>query len=138
MIPRLRSRRGALALTFALAVLLVVFLTTMATMMALSLAGSRAERAVVGTQALYAAEAGVDVMLQTGQAGPLRGSLPRGAYAVQRTGGRIVAMGQAQRVLGPPVRRVVTVSVGGGDWREAPPAQWPQLAAMLDREAATR
>ncbi|MBU0607997.1 MAG: hypothetical protein KKI08_08910 [Armatimonadetes bacterium] len=137
MIARLRSRRGALALTFALSVLLVVFLTTMATMMALSLAGAQAERAVVGTQALYAAEAGLEVMLQTGQSGPLRGALPRGAYAVQRVGGRIVAMGQAQRALGAPVRRVVSVNLSGSDWRGAPPLRWPQLAAILDREAAT-
>ena len=39
MSSRLRSRRGALALTFALSVLLVVFMTTMASMMALSVAG---------------------------------------------------------------------------------------------------
>ena len=110
---------------------------TMATMMTLSLAGAQSERAVVGTQALYAAEAGIDVLLQTGQAGPLRGTLPRGAYAVQRRGDRIVAMGQAERALGTPLRRVVSVNRRGGDWREAPPAQVPQLAALLDREAAT-
>jgi len=137
MISRLHSRRGALALTFALSVLLVVFLTTMATMMALSLAGVQAERAVVGTQALYAAEAGIDVMLQTGQAGPLRGTLPRGAYVVQRRGDRIVAMGQAERALGTPLRRVVSVNRRGGDWREVPPARESQLAALLDREAGT-
>jgi len=138
MIFRLRSRRGALAITFALSVLLVVFMTTMAYMMALSLAGSQTERAVVGTQALYAAEAGIDVMLQTGRAGPLVGAAGRGSFAVQRLGGRIVAMGQAERALGTPLRRVVTVSLRGGDWRETPPALVPQLAALLNREAATR
>ena len=137
MIFRLRSRRGALALSFALSVLLLVFMTTMASMLALSLAGAQSERAVVGTQALYAAEAGLTVALQTGPAGPLVGSVGRGRYAVQRLGGRLVAMGQAERALGTPLRRVVTVSAGGGDWREAPPAQYPQLAALLDKEAAT-
>jgi len=137
MNSRLRSRRGALALSFALSVLLLVFMTTMASMLALSLAGAQSERAVVGTQALYAAEAGLVVALQTGQAGPLVGSVGRGRYAVQRLGGRLVAMGQAERALGTPLRRVVTVSAGGGDWREAPPAQYPQLAALLDKEAAT-
>ncbi|MCE5240926.1 hypothetical protein LLH23_20885 [bacterium] len=138
MIPRLRSRRGAVALTFALSVLLVVFLMVMTYMMTLSLAGAQTERAVVGTQALYAAEAGVAVLLQTGQAGPVRGALPRGVYAAQRVGGRLVAMGQAERALGTPLRRVVTVNLRGGDWREEPPARWPQLAALLDREAGKR
>lgn len=135
MIFRLRPRRGALALTFALSVLLVVFMTTTAAMMILSLAGAQTERAVVGTQALYAAEAGLAVALQTGQAVPLTGRLPRGSYAVQRLGGRFVALGQAERALGMPLRRVVTVNLRGSDWREAPPAQYPQLAALLDREA---
>jgi len=134
----LRSRRGALALTFALSVLLVVFMTTMASMMALSLSGSQSERAVVGTQALYAAEAGLTVALQSGSAGPLTGAVGRRRYAVQRLGDRIVAMGQAERALGTPLRRVVTVNLRGGAWREAPPAQYPQLSALLDREAATR
>lgn len=138
MISRLRSRRGALALTFALSVLLLVFMPTMASMLALSLAGAQSERAVVGTQALYAAEGGLAVALQTGQAGPLVGSVGRGRYAVQRLGDRLVAMGQAERALGTPLRRVVTVSAGGGDWREGLPAQYPQLAALLDREAAAR
>lgn len=138
MTSRLRSRRGALALTFALSVLLVVFMTTMTCMMSLTLAASQTERAVVGTQALYAAEAGLEVALQTGQIGPLTGSIPRGAYAVQRLGGRVVAMGQAERALGTPLRRVVTVSPAGTDWREAPPTQYPQLAVMLDRKGGTR
>jgi hypothetical protein len=138
MTSRLRSRRGALALTFALSVLLVVFMTTMACLMTLSLDGSHSERAVVGTQALYAAEAGLNVALQTGQAGPLVGSIPRGTYAVQRLGNRLVAMGQAERALGTPLRRVITVTPGGSDWREAPPAQYPQLAALLDREAVAQ
>ena len=138
MIFRLRSRRGALALSFALSVLLLVFMTTMASMLALSLAGAQSERAVVGTQALYAAEAGLTVALQTGPAGPLVGSVGRGRYAVQRLGGRLVAMGQAERALGTPLRRVVTVSAGGGDWREAIVAQYPQLTALLDKEATTR
>lgn len=135
MISRLRSRRGALALTFALSVLLVVFMTTMACMMTLSLAGAQSERAVIGTQALYAAEAGLEVALQTGQTGPLTGAVPRGAYAVQNLRGRLVAMGQAERALETPLRRVVTVNPRGGDWQEAPPALYPQLAALLDREA---
>lgn len=138
MTSRLRSRRGVLALTFALSVLLLVFMTTMACLMTLSLSGSHTERAVAGTQALYAAEAGLDVALQTGQAGSLTGTIPRGAYAVQRLDGRLVAMGQAERALGTPLRRVVTVNLRGGDWREAPLARYPQLAALLDREAAKR
>lgn len=136
MVSRLRSRRGALALSFALSVLLLVFMTTMASLLALSLAGAQSERAVVGTQALYAAEAGLAVALQSGQTGPLVGSVGRGRYAVQRLGGRLVAMGQAERALGTPLRRVVTVSAGGGDWREPFVAQYPQLAALLDKEAA--
>lgn len=135
---RLRSRRGVLTLTFAFSVLLIVFLCTLAALSALSLAATQSEQAIVGTQALYAAEAGLAVARQSGRSDPLVGTVGRGRYAVQELGGRLVAMGEAERALGKPLRRVVAVRRGGGNWTENPPALYPQLSALLDREADTR
>lgn len=121
-------RRGVVALGTAFALLLVAFTTVVAFMLGIMAGGARAENALRETQALYAAEAGLDLARQSG-AESLTGECGRGRYAVRRVGGELRALGQVERPSGHPVR--VAIIVRGGDWRQVPPGTQPELAGML-------
>ncbi|MBD3291335.1 MAG: hypothetical protein GF393_00305 [Armatimonadia bacterium] len=125
---RKTGRRGAVALGMAFALLLVAFITVTAFMLGIMAGGVKAENALRETQALYAAEAGLDLLRQSG-AESLTGECGRARYAVRRVGGELRALGQVERPSGHPVRCAVVVS--GGDWRQVPPGQYPELAGLL-------
>ncbi|MGC9318752.1 MAG: hypothetical protein ACP5KN_12045 [Armatimonadota bacterium] len=135
---RAGPRRGVIALGMAFAILLIAFITVSAFLMAILTGGVRSENALREAQALYAAEAGIDLAAQSG-ALSLTGECGRARYAVQRVGGRLRALGQVQRPSGAPIRCAVTVRIGSagvvdGSWRQLPPARVPELAAMLEAE----
>ena len=135
------SRRGLIALTFALTIILVVFTGLCAYLLALAACGIRVENAHNEAQALYAAESGIDIALQTGRTGAWTGAVGRGRYAVQVGDGAITAVGEVPRAAGAPLRCAVTVATHGGrfvsgSWQQVPPARetsevadWPQPSA---------
>jgi len=125
---RTTGRRGVIALGTAFALLLVAFITVTAFMLGIMAGGVQAENAIRETQALYAAEAGLDLARQSGAA-TLTGECGGARYAVRREGGQLQALGQVERPSGHPVRCAVVVS--GGDWRQVPPGQYPELAEIL-------
>jgi len=135
------ARRGVLALTFAMVMLLLFFITVSAFLLSILTGTVRAENAARELQALYAAEAGIDLAIQMGGRQDLTGRCGGARYAVQRTANEIAAMGQVARPAGAPIRCVVVVHVraGGaletGSWRQVPPATRPHLAGMLAGEA---
>lgn len=126
---RTTGRRGVVALGTAFALLLIAFIMVTGFMLGIMAGGAQAENALRETQALYAAEAAVDLARQSG-AESLTGECGRARYAVRRAGGELRALGQVERPSGHPIR--VAIVVSGGDWRQVPPAQHPELAGMLD------
>lgn len=128
---RTTGRRGAVALGTAFALLLVAFITVTAFMLGIMAVGVKAENALRETQALYAAEAGIDLARQSGTES-LTGECGRARYAVRRVGGELRALGQVERPSGHPVR--VAVIVSEGDWRQVAPGRYPELAGMLRDE----
>ena len=125
---RTTGRRGVVALGTAFALLLIAFITVTAFMLGIMAGGVQAENALRETQALYAAEAGLDLARQSG-ASSLTGECGRARYSVRRVGGELRALGQVERPSGHPVRCAVVVR--GGDWRQVPPGEYPELAEML-------
>ena len=135
---RIRGRRrGVVALGFAVAMLLLIFITVAAFLLAILAGGARAENAARETQALYAAEAGIDLALQAGAREGFTGRCGRARFAVKQGGNEIAALGQVERASGAPIRCAVVVRVmsGGGmvagTWRQVAPATRPELAALL-------
>jgi hypothetical protein len=130
-----RPRGGFLAITFSVIILTLVF--TLVTVSALNLTRGTAQmqRVEHETQALYAAEAGLDVALQSPEP-TVRGSLGSGGYVVQRRGDTLIAMGSAMQASGVAVYAAVTVSVTPsgalqrGTWRQVPPGRYPELRGM--------
>jgi hypothetical protein len=121
-----------MAVSFAMAFLLVIFSSLLAFTTLLTATSLRVDDAVAATQALYSAEAGVEVLLQTGAA-DTRGQCGRGAFVAAAQGGRLVALGQVELPSGAHVRRAVAVDRGApaGSWRLLPPAQQTDLIARL-------
>jgi hypothetical protein len=131
-------KRGMIALTFALTMVLVVFTGLSAYLLALAACGIRVENAHNAAQALYAAESGIDIGLQTGRTGTWTGAVGRGRYAVHVGSEAITAVGEVPRAAGAPLRSAVTVATRGGrlvagSWRQVPPARETELVAMLDK-----
>ena len=132
-------RRGLIALSLATAFMLIVFTTLMSFTLGLAAQSLRVENAWAATQALYAAEAGVDVALQTGR-GQVVGQCGGGRYAAVIRGGQITAVGQVERISGAPMRRAVMVQQrarGGivpGSWRLVPPAQQTELLRLVEQD----
>ncbi len=125
---RTSGRRGVVALGTAFALLLIAFVTVTAFMLGIMGGGVQAENSLRETQALYAAEAGIDLARQSG-AQSLTGECGRARYAVRRVSGELRALGQVERPSGHPVR--VAIIVSEDDWRQVPPAEHPELASML-------
>jgi hypothetical protein len=127
-----RPRRGTAALGAAVAFMIVIFTGLLAFTTLLAQSSLQTERAVASTQALYAAEAGVDLLLQTGAA-QLTGACGRGQYAAAARGGRVVGVGQVELASGVWIRRAVAVDRGApaGTWRELPPASQTALLTLL-------
>ena len=125
-------RRGAMAVSLAMAFLMVIFSGLLAFTTVLTANALRVESAVAATQALYAAEAGVEILLQTGT-GETRGQCGRAAYVAVAQGGRLVGLGQVELASGATVRRAVAVDRGAplGTWRMLPPATETDLLARL-------
>ncbi|MFO8082352.1 MAG: hypothetical protein R6V07_18880 [Armatimonadota bacterium] len=126
---RKTGRRGMVAVGTAFALLLVAFTIVTAFMLGIMAGGVRAENALRETRALYAAEAAIDLAAQSG-AESLTGECGRARYAVRRVGDELRALGQVARPSGHPIRCAIIVR--GGDWRQVPPGQYPELAAMLE------
>ena len=136
----IRSRRGVLALSVAIALLLIIFTTLLAFTKSLAAQHLRTEKAWAATQALYAAEAGLDVILQTRSAGPAVSQCGRARYAATIRGRQALALGQVELASGTLIRRAVTVQYrpGGGivlgSWRMVPPATQGRLVSLLQAE----
>jgi len=125
---RTTGRRGVVALGTAFALLLIAFTIVTAFMLGIMAGGAQAENALRETQALYAAEAGIDLTRQSGAA-TLTGECGGARYAVRRVGAELRALGQVERPSGHPVR--VAIVVSGGSWRQVAPGKYPELAGML-------
>jgi hypothetical protein len=130
-------KRGVLALTFGLTMILIVFATLTAYLLALAAGGIRVENSHNEAQALYSAESGVDIALQTGRSGTWTGAVGRGRYAVRVDAGTITAVGEVPRATGAPLRCAVTVATRDGrfvrgSWRQAPPGRETALIAALE------
>lgn len=137
-----RRRRGIVAVTLAFALMLLLFAGLSAFLLALTASGVRIDSSHAEAQALYAAEAGIDIALQTRQAGTFTGMVGRGQYAVRVGDGTIVALGQITRAAGTSTRAAVAVDVAGGSivhgtWRQVPPGQQTDLVALLQPGTAT-
>ncbi len=76
-------RRGVLAISLAVAMMLIIFGTLLGLTQSLAAGYLRTENAWAAAQALYAAEAGLDVALQTRSNRPVVGRCGRARYAVQ-------------------------------------------------------
>ncbi len=134
-------QQGVIALTFALAMLLLLFAGTLAFLLTITAGGLRVENSHNYAQALYAAEAGIDIALQRGHPGSFTGQVGRGRYAVRVRGRQITAVGQVERPAGVPIRCAVVVRSAGrgivrGSWRQVPPARETDLIALLRPPAA--
>lgn len=121
---------------FAVAMLLLILMTVAAFLMVILASGVRSENVGREAQALYAAEAGIDLAVQRGAGRGFTGSCGRARFAVKQTGKEIAALGQVERAAGAPMRCAVLVRTTGsgmvaGSWRQVAPATRPQLAAML-------
>ncbi len=133
-------RRGILAISLAVAMMLIIFGTLLGLTQSLAAGYLRTENAWAAAQALYAAEAGLDFALQTGSSRPVVGRCGRARYAVQRSGTQITALGQVELASGTLIRRAVTgrVRAGGGiitgTWRLVPPAAQDHLISLLHAE----
>jgi len=134
----LGPRRGLIALSLAFSFMLIVFTVLVGFTLGLVAQSLRVENAWAATQALYAAEAGLDVALQV-EASNVVGRCGRGRYAVVIKGRQVTALGEVERAAGAPIRSAVTVrrTVGGGivrgSWRLVPPARQTELIALLER-----
>ncbi len=132
------GRRGAIALALAFTLTLVVFSMLMAFTLDLTADAMRGRNAWAADQALYAAEAGIDVALQTGAVRPVTGECGRGLYAAAVRGERVIALGVVELPSGSLMRRAVEVRRGGdgraarGSWTQVTPASLPDLAAMVE------
>ena len=134
------ARRGILAISLAVAMMLIIFGMLLGLTQSLAAGYLRTENAWAAAQALYAAEAGLDVALQTGASRPVVGRWGRARYAAQRSGPQITALGQVELAAGTLIRRAVTgrVRAGGGmitgTWRMVPPAAQDHLISLLHAE----
>ena len=134
---RASRKRGVVAITFALAILLVLFTALVVFLATITTRGLLVENARRYAQALYAAEAGIDLALQRGAQGSFTGEVGRARYAVRRRGSEIAAVGQMERPAGAPIRCAVVVRAAGGEgivrgsWRQVPPASRPDVARLL-------
>lgn len=140
--PSMRPRRGVVAISLALTILLLMFALLVAFLARIAVSGLQVENAERAAQALYAAEAGMDIALQTGS-GSITGQVGRARYAVKRRGGEITAVGQVDRAAGAPIRCAITARASGsgiarGSWRQVPPASVQDVAGMLTRPAEER
>lgn len=134
-------RRGVLALSLAMGLMMIVFALTLSFTLGLVVQSLRVENAEAATQALYAAEAGLDVALQTGSRRPLVGECGRSRYAATMRGGQVIALGQVELASGTQVRRAIMIrrARGGivrGSWRLVPPARQTELVEALEQEEA--
>jgi hypothetical protein len=121
---------------FSVAMLLLIFMTVAAFLMVILAGGVRSENVGREVQALYAAEAGIDLALQEGAGRGFTGTCGRARFAVKQTGNEMAALGQVERAAGAPVRCAVVVRTRGrgmvaGSWRQVAPATRPELAEML-------
>jgi hypothetical protein len=137
---RLHRRRGLIALFFATAIMGLLFMMTSAFVLTVAGSGVANDLALRGSQAVYAAEAGLDLALQRGPTTAFAGQVGRGEFAVKWQGARLVAVGQARRAQGAPIRRAIEVATSGGrpvrgTWRQVPPATEPDLIALLAPQA---
>ncbi len=134
---RIGPRRGLVALSLAVAFMLIVFTTLLSFTLGLAAQSLRVESAWAATQALYGAEAGLDIALQTRSGQPITGRCGRARFAAMTVGTQIVALGQVERAAGAPIRRAVSArpaSDGGiirGSWRLVPPARQTELIALI-------
>jgi len=133
-------RRGVLAISLAVAMMLIIFGTLLGLTQSLVAGYLRCESAWAAAQALYAAEAGLDVALQAESSRPIVGRCGRARYAVQRSGTQITALGQVELASGTLIRRAITgrMRAGGGlitgTWRLVPPAAQQHLISLLRTE----
>ena len=131
-------RRGAVALALAFTLMLVVFSMLMVFTLDLTADAMRVRNGWAADQAVCAAEAGIDVALQTGSARPVTGQCGRALYAAAARGDRVVALGVVELPSRSLMRRAVEVRRGGGgqavrgSWTMVAPASVPELAAMVE------
>lgn len=139
--PRTRfgkGRQGLVGIGFAVALMVLLAMSTGAFLLMLSAGGLQVERTEDTTQALLAAEAGIDLALQQSPHDILTGSLGKARYAARISGGHIAAVGEVMRAVGVPVRCAVEVRRGPGgvvrgSWLQVPPADQPKLLQALDQ-----
>ncbi|MEN6545981.1 MAG: hypothetical protein ABFE07_08075 [Armatimonadia bacterium] len=134
--PTLHNRRGYVGLTLALSMLLLVFIMVSTSMLHTATGLMQSSRARHSVEALYAAEGGLDVALQSRTQGILWGNVGEGRYLAQVTPQRVVCLGLAPQATGTPVYAAITVSVSGGrpvrgTWRREPPGRYPDLMRQL-------
>jgi hypothetical protein len=138
---RLRGRRGFLAITFSVVILTLVFGLISVSVLNLARGAAQLQRVEHETQALYAAEAGLDIALQS-PAPSVRGSVGAARYLVQRRGDTLIALGSVTAANGVAVHAAVTVgitpegSLRRGTWRQVPPGRYPDLLAASSGGAA--
>lgn len=131
-------RRGAAALALAFTLMLVVFTMLFAYTLDLTANALQVRNAWAADQALYAAEAGIDVALQTGASRPITGHCGRGVYAASVLGDTVTGLGAVELPSGKLVRRAVQVTRGGdgsaarGSWRQIPAARAGGLVPLID------
>lgn len=136
---RMSRRRGLVALSLAVSLMLIVFVALQAFTLLVAAGHLRVENAWASTQALYAAEAAMDRALQTDSSRPIVGQCGRARYAAMTQGQRIIAIGQVHRAAGAPIRRALQAeraSGGGivrGTWRPVPPARQTRLITLLQQ-----
>jgi len=135
---RTRSQRGLIALSLAVSFMLIMFTALLSYTLGLAAQRLRVEKAWAATQALYAAEAGLDVALQTGE-DRVVGNCGRARYAAITKGRQVTALGQVPRASGAPIRRAITVQTTSsgrvirGSWQLVSPAGQQQLIAVLEQ-----
>jgi len=126
-----------MALSLALSLMLIVYVALMGFTLLVAAGNLRVENTWAATQALYAAEAAIDVALQSDSSRSIVGQCGRARYAAITQGARISAMGQVQRAAGAPIRRALRAQRGPdggivrGSWRPVPPARQTRLIALL-------
>lgn len=132
----IHNRRGYVGLTLALSMLLLVFIMVSTSMLHTATGLMQSSRARHSLEALYAAEGGLDVAVQSRPAGLLWGKVGEGRYLARITPRRVVCLGLSPQATGTPVYAAATVSLSGGrpvrgTWRREPPGHYPDLMRQL-------
>ena len=127
-----QGRRGYVAITFALSVLLLIALLLWVLTLTVTCSGLACERGEKSTQALYAAEAGLDVALQARTQGLNGGQIGTSRNVTRLSGDLVISVGETPRAFGAPARAAVMARVGPsgvapGSWRQVPPLQYASL-----------